>query len=220
MQIKQSKKRSTRYKKKQRGGFAKAVMSVVNKKSETKQHTTVGQRNYNAGVEWNTWNLTNNMIQGLNTSQRIGDKVFIKQLRLSMAVQNSSNLGSSNNSALFRVVVFRGKYDYALTSYPETEVFELNAGANPSPNGIFARIDTNQVTPLYDKVHLLPEASLGGQILSRHFLKLIRINKQFMYKDDDNYGKSSNLYLGISYYSPPDSRHSHIHNVSFTYTDV
>lgn len=205
-----------------KGGFAKAVMKVVNKRAESKQYTTSAEGNYLGSTDFQTWNITHNLPQGTTTSSRIGDKIFIKQIRLSLALRNWNSLGTRNSDGfLFRVIVFRGKYDYATFNYPASEVFELNAGASASPNYALARLDTNQITPLFDKVISFPQSNFQNQSNVKHMLKLIKVNKSFMYKDDDTFAKTSNLYVGfVPYIYGAEGTCGHTHNISFTYTDV
>lgn len=204
--------------------FAKAVMSVVNKKAEQKQYTTfAGAQNYANQTDFTTWNITKGLGQGTNSSQRVGDNIFMKQLRLSLTARNyqSNTLAVCPHTTNLRVLVFRGKYDYSLTSYPASEVFELNAGSSASADLLNARIDTNQVSPLLDRIIELPANQTGGvQYIQKQMMRLLRINKTFKYRDDDDNGKTSNLYIGIVPSVIPQGQIHTVFNASFTYTDV
>lgn len=208
------------YKKAPKQTFAKAVKAVVNKIAETKQHSTdPGYTNLFPGT-LTTWNITNGLTQGNNTSQRDGDKIYIKTLRLSSQMNNYSLAGAVVNGTVFyRIIIFRGKYDYSFSSYPASEVFESNAGAVPV-NNLTARLDTNQITPLYDRVVRLDQNDTNQQC-AMHILKTIRVNKNFYFKDDDNYGKVSNLYLGVVPLTQTGLGNPTIQsNCSFTFTDL
>lgn len=175
--------------------FKKKVMSVVTKAAEKKRFTT----ELNGAVthsSMTTYNLTNGLVKGTNSAQRIGAEVSLKTLRLSASCYNKSSLGTIINQGMrWRVIVFRGKYDYNLTNYPTSEVFEANAGSAPI-NIITSPIDLNQVTLLHDQTFTLVNPYSGVE-LPRVFTKYIKINKKFRFKDDDEYGKTSNLYIGF-----------------------
>jgi len=204
--------------------FASKVMAVVNRKAETKSYST--QVGFNAldsvSNTWKTWNLTNGVIRGTNESQVIGDKFFIKQLHTRMLFQNTNLAGSAihTDGYCLRVVVFRGKYDYSLSNYPSGEVFEGNAGSTPADTIVIARIDRDQVTPLFDKVYYFSGAPLTGAI-ERQFKEIkIDINKSFNIRNDDNFGKLTNLYLGMAYTSATSSQSINAHTSTITFTDV
>lgn len=215
-------KRKINYKPR-RKGFAAKVMNVVNKKAEVKQHTYEPGGIVLTDNSLTTWNLNATLGQGTTTSQRIGDKIFIKNLRIKGELENWDRLTgvTSNVPITFRIIVFRGKYDYLLSNYPITEVFERTAGVNPT-NYVSARVDRNQVTCFYDKTFQLNNSELGLK-KAIDILKYIKMNKQFKFRDDDSFGQSSNLYLGIvsqSSYDPLTPRSAGLLNFSFTYTDV
>lgn len=198
--------------------FQKQVLSVVNKIAEKKRwnkiiDTSLGISN-NAFI---TWNLLDGIIQGTNTANRIGDKIFLKNLRLSLDLTNFAS-STTNSTVRYRVVIFRGKYDYSSTNYPTGEVFENNAGSVPN-YVLSAPIDLNQVTPLFDRTVLITP-SYGAQKVHKHLLLNKMLNKAFTFREDDTYGKTSNLYLGIFQVNNEGVAVNIQGNCQVSYTDV
>lgn len=187
-------KRRRRYGKK--GNFAKKVLAVVNKKAEAKKFDTEFSANITYGG-LTTWNLLSGITQGTSTSRRIGDKIYVKGLRLCGQFNNVNFANVVQNSDIrWRMIVFRGKYDYALTSYPSSEVFENNSGGTPA-SLITSPLDTNQITPLYDQIFTTPASNYTGQIRTKLQKMYLSVNKSFTFREDDSYQKTSNLYFGV-----------------------
>lgn len=182
--------------------FAKQVMSVVNKRAEQKTWTKEsGWTNLSVATS-NSQNLLVGLLQGGSTSNRIGDKIFIKNIRSKILISNTNASGSGpiNNAVAMRMILYRGKYDYSTTGlYPLTEIFEGNAGNTPACSWTVAPIDTNQVTVLWDKPFVFPQSSVSGAVNRKIFDITTKINKTFYFRDDDNFGKNSNLYFAIVY---------------------
>lgn len=200
-----------------KGKFARAVKAVLNKVAESKRYTLEASGTAISGT-LNTWNITSGLTQGTNTSQRVGDKIHIKSLRLRTTVLNKSSGVTTSNQTLIRVIVFRGKYDYSVTNYPAGEVFEINAGSITSYN-YQAPIDLNQVTPLYDKIHYLTP-NFSGQVLTKLVEAQIRIGKDFTFREDDNFGKTSNLYVGVVCQTDGGGSAILLHDHTLSFTDV
>lgn len=207
--------RQRRYNK---GGFAKKVLQVVNKAAEHKKFTT----ELNGAVthaSFTTYNLTNGLVKGTNSAQRVGSEVRVTSLRNSFACYNKTSLSAIINQGMrWRVVIFRGKYDYSLTNYPATEVFEANAGSAPI-NIITAPCDLNQVTVLYDKTFTLWNAYSGQEIM-KLMTNYIKINKTFRFKDDDDNQKFSNLYIGFAQENGSTSNAVFNGHCTISYTDI
>lgn len=195
-----------------------AVKKVINRVAEKKQwNKTI---DYTLGVPHNTlatWNLLDGLIQGTNTGQRIGDKVNLRRMRLSLLLHNNAS-STVNDSVSFRIILFRGKYDYSSTNYPVNEVFENVAGS--APVGIItAPMDLNQITPLLDKTITI-QNGYSGQKLLKPFTMYKYLNKTFNFRDDDTYGKVSNLYLGVYQINSATSPVYVTGNCSISFTDV
>lgn len=217
--------------KKAKEDFARKVIAVVNRRSETKSWSYV--QAFTGLSSWQTYNLTAGITQGANTAQRIGDRIFIKTLRIRHYFQNTDSVGSTTNphTGQFRIVVFRGKYDNFALNYSVNEVFEGNAG-DTNYQTITAKIDTNQVTPLKDKQvsARIPSAFMdtrvtpnfiNSNVLQTYVEYTIKINRNFVFKDDDAYGKTSNLYLGIVYQNGGGTaNYCHSFQSDLTFTDA
>lgn len=186
-----------RFQKRRTNTAARRTMAIVNRSAETKKF--MNSTDYsNLGVaSLVTWNLTQ-IPQGNTLSSRIGDKIFVKSLRLAVNVNNIVPGGTAmNDSANFRIIVFRGKYDYSATSYPTSEVFMSNNGAFPvGTEYTSAALDTKQITVLLDRSIVIAN-NYSGQIAQAERVYSIPINKSFSLRNDDNFGKYSNLYFGI-----------------------
>lgn len=203
--------------------FAKAVMAVVNRKAESKMWakdfgwTTLA---YNAT---NSFNLTQGLGQGTATNMRIGDKIFIKNIRIGALIGNMTNGGnfSHNNSTQVRCVVFRGKYDYNISNYPLSELLEGSGGLTSTSSNVCARIDLNQVDLIGDKVINVPQNQVTGSIKKHYFGWTLPVNKTFHYREDDAYGKTQSIYVAfiseIGNVLDVNSINAHL---SFTFTDV
>lgn len=176
--------------------FAKAVKKVLMKTTELKKFDNDFTPSNISHNTMTTWNLLNGMAQGTSQGSRIGDKIYISSLRLQQFLTNYSALGTvNNNNITYRVLIFKGKYDYSSTSYPTTEVFEANNGAAPQ-SVIIAPVDTSQVTVLYDRTFTLAN-NYSGQ--SREIINkmVLPVKQNFYFRNDDAFQKTSNLYLGI-----------------------
>lgn len=212
------KKRKSRMPKK--ATFASKVKAVINKTAERKSYTTDGNFTNVASVNgFVTWNLLNGIVPGNSTAQRIGDKIFVSSTRARIELANHNILQTvANTDVHFRIILFRGKYDYVSTNYPGPEVFEGNAGSLPN-NYLTAPIDLDQVTPLYDQIHTLTANNITGQLrLAIHQMNKM-INKQFNFREDDSYQKNANLYLGVAQYNPQGQQVAVRPCVTLKYTD-
>lgn len=202
--------------------FAKKVMAVVNKKAEIKENSVQTQFvDYSNTLNWTAYNLVNNLARGTNSSQFVGDKIYLKGLRIALACQNTNSLGGGVHGDAYnvRVVVFKGKYDYNLTNYPLTEVFEGNAGSTPL-NYMLARIDRSQVTPIMDRTIFLREPSLNTTTVRQIRNWYLRLNQTLRIRDDDVNGKTSNIYVGLLYQCGQTQTSAIQSNYSLIYTDV
>lgn len=216
--------RKNNMKKLPKPAFAKAVMAVVNKKSERKMYA----RDFNyTGLSYgltNSWNITQGLAQGPATNQRIGDKVYVNKLRLSGVIVNTNSAGTqyNNNGGIVRIVVFRGKYDYTAASYPIAELLESSGGSVGTAPYVAQRVDLNQVGLVADWKVRIPPNQIQNQVQKIMFDKVITINSSFKYREDDSYGKYHSLY--VAFITEPGVQLSDSisvgANLSFTYTDV
>lgn len=198
--------------------FKKKVLSVVNKIAEKKQfNTTISNTLGVPNATLTTWNLLVGLNQGTNTAQRVGDKIYIKNIRLATELFNSAS-STADSTVNWRVMLFRGKYDYSTTSYPIGEVLENNAGsaAFHPPN---APMDLNQVSPLFDRNILLTN-NYAGQKVRKNMTLTIPVNKTFYFRDDDNFGKVSNLYLAVYQANQSSVSCDIFGNMTIRYTDL
>lgn len=181
--------------------FASKVKAVINKVAENKKYTLDGSfSNVPAQVGCTTWNLLNGIGQGTGSGDRVGDKIYLKSIRGALELINATSLGGTpiSTDVTFRVVIFRGKYDYTSTSYPYGEIFEGNEGALPN-NAVTAPIDLDQVTVLYDGSHVITPHPLNASTIRKQIMKFsIPVNKSFTYRSDDAFQKNSNLYLCLA----------------------
>lgn len=202
--------------------FASKVKSVIAQTAEKKRITTdPGTFSVtNNALGFTTWNLLTSLVQGTGTDDRIGDKIHLTHCRLRLQMENVNNTGTVVNSDIhYRIVLFRGKYDYTLSSYPGGEVFEANAGGIPS-NYVLSPIDLDQVTPLYDKIVKIQAPQYAGQLRGAVHEALIPINKTFNFREDDAFGKTSNLYLGVAQINANGAAARASPTVQMVYTDV
>lgn len=219
--MRRKQKKINRRKRYQKKGFAAKVMSVVNRKSEQKHwNCQSGFADVVPGTT-NSYNLLHGLSQGTSTSTRIGDKIHLKNAKVSILHQNTYGVGAVGNSGYgLRVVIFRGKYDYFATNYPMTEVIEGNSGVAPSTPEVLAPLDTNQITPLFDKLYTFKGNQYSGQIVKGYINFWLPINKNFNFREDDAYGQNSNLYIAFIPDTVGTERFTKTFSVRLAYTDV
>lgn len=202
--------------------FAKKVWSAVNSKAEVKMWNREQGFSNVSSAGATTYNLLSGLLPGTGTSSRIGNKIFLKNLRLAVEFQNSDFTGTNicNSGYGMRVIVFRGKYDHSSTNYPTSEIFESNSGGTPATQYINARLDRNQITPLFDKVMTIPGNNYVSQVCKQFRTFWIKINKTYNFREDDSFGATSNLYVAFVSGAGPSEGVCQTMSASLTYTDV
>lgn len=216
--------RAFRAKRKPTKAFVTKVKQVINKVAEKKRYTydPSSFSNITSSNGCTTWNLLNGIAQGTGQGDRIGDKIHLRSIRGAVEMINCNNVGANpvNTDITYRVIIFRGKYDYSSTSYPYGEIFTGNEGSLPN-NTVAAPLDVDQITVLYDATYVLLPHPLSATTIRKHIHKFtLPVNKTFTYRNDDAFQKNSNLYLCVAQTNFAESTAAVRPVMTMLYTDV
>lgn len=159
-------------------------------------HSTMADVNYSVGVATHntlyTANITSVPVQGTTNAQRIGDKIQLQHLDLSIQFNSAAAAGAYS----WRLMIVWSGEEYnpagLASGLAFTGLFLPNTGSNLTTNSI---VNPKAVTILMDETFDIN--SLVAAVKDTvNLKKRIRLNQQFMYdKTGAVYGKTKNLYF-------------------------
>lgn len=196
-QVARTRSRTTTVASKKRKGSGTASIKAQLLRNIDTHHCTLSDANYNIVATHNTIytaNITGVITQGTTNASRIGDKIHLNDLVISMAVASAAAAGAY----LWRVMVLWSGEEYNPTGIAagltQSEVFLPNSGTNLYALGI---TNPKAVTVLYDElvdINSLIAATKDVYSIRR----TIHIGTDFQYQATGSiYGKTKNLYLVV-----------------------
>lgn len=177
--------------------FNKQVKKVIHKQSETKSYldNVSGQNLYNDFVY--AQNLNYGISQGVNSEQIIGEKLFVKNIRVKGQVTSLCGTTPSNGQLAYRVLIVRTKK--ALTSSWSAVTFSDIFRGSTTAVASRAMVDLHKVDVIYDKTKIIGQPNNSAVAMMSHVDFNIKINKNhFCDQDNSGYFKDKNYYLIIT----------------------
>lgn len=195
MKKKYSRRRRYRPKKFLGRKFKRAVKSVLYKQAETKSFIA-GASLYPIDTDFGCQNLNTGIVQTTSSEGRVGEKIFIRNIRIRGAV-TMTNIATNSNGKSYRIMVVRTKTLLGPSATNQTmtlsNVFRVSptGGANITQ----MHVDLHKVDVLYDKVGtIIPNFDHQGKI--KPIFINIKINKnEFFEADNSGFFKTKNYWL-------------------------
>lgn len=144
--------------------------------------------------------LNYGMVEGNTAETRVGEKVFIKNVRIKGTALNTSGGGASMLQRIGRITVFMAKKNLA-TSSPSTlttrsDVFRGTAYIHSD------HVDLHKVTLLYDNTFLFPLQNATDQYTNKLIDINVPINRtKFFDSDTQTYFKDMDIYVAYGIYT-------------------
>lgn len=167
--------------------LTKVVKAIVNKGAETKFYAQNWSYQYLNGA-MRVCNLTNAITQGVSTSNRIGDKIYIKGVSLKMVHSN--------------IIVVPTAIHYAFIASDE-EITGFNTTATPSDyirsgsaDSDLWRLDKDKIQIMKRGVSRIKDAAANNTNEKKSFRNIYcKFNKSYQYNPATGYGRLKNYYL-------------------------
>lgn len=180
---------------------AKIARAVTMKAAETKSYITSVADTVTDNV-YRTVCVNYGIGQGAASEQKLGEKIFVKNLRIKGKVFQTSSGGASMLQRIGRIVVFRSKKNLA-TSNPATltrsDLMRTGGASYISAD----HVDLHKVNLLYDQTFLFPLQNATDQY-TNHLIDInIPINKTCYFDSDttNNYFKNEDIYIAYAIYT-------------------
>lgn len=185
----------TMTKKRKAKGSKKSIKSQIMKMAEAKHLTFVAAGTTLTYNKLYSVTLTQLIERGTTSQQRIGDQVYLDQLKI-------KGFFGSNTDAKFyvyRIIVgFTGtevgNATLAADLY-DTSVFQTNTGGTYKVNGI---TNPKNLTVLMDKTYEV-NSQISGSRTVANFIENVSVKRNFPYRQEGSvYGKNNNLVVFVT----------------------
>lgn len=129
---------ATRYRYSNKSGLSRAIQRHLDKRVETKQLTVTNDQFFNSGITSTSefYPLIPQITQGVGDSQRLGQKVRLKYLKIKGVVSYEISAQASNNFPVYVDMFFlQDKIQRSQNNPPNSYQFLTNGSSNITYNG-------------------------------------------------------------------------------------
>lgn len=130
--------RAKRIKYRNTGVLNRAITKVLDKRTETKQISNTSDTYFNSGITSVSefYSMIPSIVQGFGDSQRIGQKVRMKYLKIKGVISYETAVGTTNNLPIYTdIFILQDKIQKSQNSAPHDYKILNNSGISTTYNG-------------------------------------------------------------------------------------